>query len=395
MVPAVELGRRLSSFQKELQDHEIEAALILQKVDYFYFTGTMQLSFLYVPALGDPLLMVVRDWERARTESPLENVIPCSSLRQVPVLIEAHQGQLPRTLGLEFDVLPVKEYLRLQRVFPEARMVDVSELIKRVRSRKSPWEVGQMLQAAAVGAEVYAAIPRLARPGMSEIELAGLLEAEAKKRGHEGLLRMRSLNFEAYTWHVLAGPSGGVVSYIDGPVAGQGLSVAFPVGASRRPIGINEPILVDFGAVINGYQVDETRMYCLGKMPDKFRRAYEVCLEIEQEVLEAARPGVSCHSLFQLAWERAEKLGYGHAFLGPEGRKVKFVGHGIGLEINEPPYLAQGHDYPLEEGMTFALEPKMVFPGEGAVGIEDTVVVEANGCRRLTEMPSEIIEIQP
>ncbi|MCR4418851.1 MAG: Xaa-Pro peptidase family protein [Clostridia bacterium] len=395
MVPAAELARRIESFQVELRAAEVDAALLLQKVDYYYFSGTMQLSYLYIPAEGEPLLMVVRDWDRARNESALANVVPCPSVRQAPVLIQAQQGRLPASLGLEFDVLPVKEYFRIQKLFPGVRLTDVSGLIHRVRSRKSSWEVGQMLQAAALAAEVYAAVPRLLRPGMTEIELAGLLEAEAKKRGHEGLLRMRSLNYEAYTWHILSGASGGVVSYLDGPVGGQGLSPAFPVGAGRKPIEAGEPILVDFGGVVNGYQVDETRMYCLGRMPDKFRRAYEACLEIERTVLEAARPGVSCHYLFGLARATAEKLGYEDAFLGPKGKKVRFVGHGIGLEINEPPYLAEGHDYPLEAGMTFALEPKMVFPGEGAVGIEDTVVVEANGCRRLTDMPDGIIEIEP
>lgn len=393
MVPEIELKCRLAAFQQELRGAELDGALLVQKVDYYYFSGTMQLSFLFIPAAGEALLIVLKDWRRACNESALDNIVPCTSTKEVPVLVAAHYGRPPRSLGMEFDVLPVKEYFRYRELFPKTRFVDVSPLIKKVRSRKSPWEIAQMAQAAAVSAEVYATIPSLLRPGITEIELAGLLEAEAMKRGHEGLLRMRSLNHEAYSWHILSGASGGVISYIDAPMGGQGLSPAFPVGASRKPIQTGEPILVDFGVVINGYQVDQTRMYCIGKMPERFRRAYEACVEIEHAILAAAKPGVPCDHLFELSVKMAADLGFGEAYLGPQGHKVRFVGHGIGLEINEPPFLAKGHSYPLEDGMTFAVEPKMVFPGEGAVGIEDTVVVQRDGCRRLTTMPDEITEV--
>ena len=80
--------------------------------------------------------------------------------------------------------------------------------------------------------------------------------------------------------------------------------------------------------------------------------------------------------------------------MGPRGHKTSFIGHGIGLELNEPPFIADGHDYPLEEGMTFALEPKMVFVGEGAVGTENTYLVTARGVRKLTPAPEDLVEIE-
>lgn len=393
MVPSEEIRRRQSALQQQLRAADVEGALLVEKTDYYYFTGTMQTSYLYVPAEGDALLMVIRDWDRAREESPIPQILKLTSPSDITALIENHYGRLPATLGLEYDVLPVKDYQRFQTSFPNTRMRDVSRIIRQVRSCKSPWEIEQMQRAAEVSVEVYSAIPRLLRPGISEIELASLLEVEAKKRGHEGLLRMRSLNGEIYTWHVVSGVNGSMLSSIETPIGGKGMSPAFPVGASLKQIQPGEPVLVDFGVVINGYQVDQTRMYCIGKMPEQFQTAYEACREIQQAVIDASHPGVSCDQLFRLSVEVAGQTGFGKAYLGPEGQKCKFVGHGVGLEINELPFLAPGHDYPLKEGMTIAIEPKMNFPGVGGAGIEDTVVVTADGARRITMVDTSLIEV--
>jgi len=229
---------------------------------------------------------------------------------------------------------------------------------------------------------------------MTEIQFGGLLETSAKRYGHEGLLRVRSLNYEAYTWHVLSGSSGGIVSQSDSPMGGLGLSPAFPVGASRRVIRAHEPILVDFGTCYHGYQVDETRMFSVGKMDQKFIDAYKACREIHDAVLEEIQPGADCEALFFKTLRLAERLGYRASYLGPPGLQTRFVAHGIGLELNELPYIAQGHSYPLEERMSFALEPKIVFPGEGSVGLENTVVVTRSGYEILTEVGQDIFEVQ-
>jgi Xaa-Pro aminopeptidase len=228
---------------------------------------------------------------------------------------------------------------------------------------------------------------------MTEIEFGGLLEAAAKRHGHEGLLRVRSLNYEAYSWHVLCGLSGGIVSQSDSPMGGLGLSPAFPVGASLRVMRAHEPILVDFGICYHGYQVDETRMFSIGKMRKKFSEAYKACREIHHAVLDEVRPGADCEALFQKSIQIAEKLGYKESYLGPPGLQTRFIAHGIGLELNEPPFLAQGHAYPLEGGMTFALEPKIVFPGEGSVGFENTVLVTPEGHEVLTPLEEDITQV--
>jgi Xaa-Pro dipeptidase len=391
--PANEIEERHRKLRKQMEAEGMEAFLALQKMDCFYLSGTAQDALLLVSRDAKPLLMVKRELERARVESPLEHVVGLKSLRELPSLVAEHAGRPPCVLGVEMDVLPVRDYFRLQSMFPNSRFVDGSGIIRDLRKIKSPFEVDLMRKAGDIGKRVYQEAGKILREGMTEIEFGGLLEAAAKKFGHEGLLRVRSFNYEAYSWHVLSGFTGGIVSQSDSPMGGLGLSPAFPVGASRKVMKAHEPILVDFGICYHGYQADETRMFCIGKMPLKFVDAYNACREIHDAVLADTRPGADCESLFLRTLELAKNLGYEDSYLGPPGLQTKFIAHGVGLELNEYPFVAQGQSYPLEEGMTFALEPKIVFPGEGSVGIENTVLVTSEGCEILTPIDMEVFEV--
>ena len=220
-----------------------------------------------------------------------------------------------------------------------------------------------------------------------------MLDLTAKQYGHEGLARVRSMNYEAYTWHVLSGPTGGIVSQSDSPMGGLGVSPAFPVGGSLKTLEAHEPILVDFLCVYHGYMVDTTRMFSIGKMENKWIAAYDAMRRVYETVLEGTRPGANCEELFRKSGRLAHQLGYEDSYLGPPGLQTTFVAHGIGLELGELPYLAEGHDYPLEVGMVFSAEPKVVVPGEGAVGVENTVVVTEDGHEVLTPVDEEIFEV--
>jgi Xaa-Pro dipeptidase len=393
-IPLEEIDDRLTRVKTGMEKKGIEALLVVQKMDFYYLTGTTQDGMLFLPLEKKPLLMIKRELERARVESPIENVVTLNSSRELPSLIRDYLGRLPQHLGLELDVLPVKDYFRLQDLFPSVRLMDASPIYRDVRKIKTPFEIDLMRSAADIGHKVYLEAGEILEQGMTEIQFGGLLEATAKRYGHEGLLRVRSLNYEAYSWHVLSGSSGGIVSQSDSPMGGLGLSPAFPVGASFRAIKAHEPVLVDFGTCYHGYQVDETRMFSIGKMKQKFIDAYNACREIHDAVLEEVRPGADCEAIFIKTLRLAEKLGYKESFLGPLGLQTRFIGHGIGLELNELPSIAQGRSYPLEERMTFAFEPKIVFPGEGSVGIENTVVVTRGGYEVLTKVDQDIFEVQ-
>jgi len=391
--PPGEIDYRIKHLKKGMMDRGLDALLIIQKMDVYYFSGTTQDGVLFVPVDHQPILFVKREICRAEAESALDTIIEFQSIKEIPKRLDDFNLPSPKTIGLELDVLPANDYFKIKKLFPPSRLSDASKIIRDIRKTKSPYELECMKNAGRIGERTYVEGIKHLKEGISEIEFGGMLEREAKKLGSEGLLRVRSMNYEAYSWHILAGPTGGIVSQSDSPMGGLGLSPAFPVGASRRPIQANEPIVVDFGTCSQGYQADETRTFCIGELPKKFLDAYEACDEIHNAVLSETRPGVHCEYLFELSVKTAKKLGYEENYLGPPGLQTRFVGHGIGLELNEFPFLAKGHSYELEEGMTFALEPKIVFPGEGAVGIENTVYVNRDGYEFVTPLENRLFVV--
>ncbi len=386
--PKEEIEIRTARLKALMEKASLDGAFFHYKIDYYYLAGTMQDAILYVPLEGEPTLFVRREIRRARRESPLSEVIPVRSLKTIKEYI----GK-PRRVGVQLDVLPYNFVMNFQRLLGDVELADISPLINDLRTIKSPFEISLMEKAAGIAKKVYEKIPEVLREGIMEIELGGILEAYAKTLGHEGLLRVRSQNFEAYSWHILSGKVGSIVSQMNSPMGGLGMSPAFPVGASRKKIRRGEPVMIDFGICYHGYQVDETRMFAIGSIPEPFASAYEACREIHYRVLDKALEGVTCAELFQYSVDLADQLGYGGHYLGYPPHKVNFLAHGIGLELSEPPFIATNMDYPVQEGMTFAIEPKMVFPQQGACGIENTVLIEKDRYRVLTTMDERFVVV--
>ena len=393
LVPEDELAFRVDRFRKEMDLRGIEAVLAVCSVNYHYFTGTSQSSVLYLPIEGEPILFVRRDIDRAKEESPLACIVPFKSPSQLPVLIEENGGTLTQKIGIEMDVLPALDFARYQEIFKDSEFINSSPAITKCRMKKTDFEIEQIKTACSIAGKVFRAGARLLRPGISEMEFSALLELEARKNGHEGMPRMRGLNAEAYNWHVLSGRSGCFVSDVDSPSGGQGLSPAFPRGASSKKMNAHEPILVDFPVRYNGYMADQTRMFSIGDLPDKFKKAYDFCREVEQATIEKARPGTSSEELYLLGTQMAKDSGYDKGYLGLEGRKSVFIGHGLGLEVNEFPILGQGQDYPVEAGIVVAIEPKVMFPQEGVVGIENMYHITDDGYEKLTPIDDRVFEI--
>jgi len=390
--PLEEVDRRLAALREDLAAAGLDAALLHQNADLYYYAGTVQQSFLYVPASGPATLFMRRVVERARAESPLAQVVALRSMRGLGDAVRERYGALPERLGLELDVLPVALFRRLESQFPGAWTEDISGTVRRRRAVKSPHEVGLIRAAAGITDEVCERIPQLLHEGVRENQLAGRLEAIARAFGHEGVIRMRGFNQEMFYGQFVSGPNGTVPSYPDTPLAGEGLSPAVAQGVTARSIGRGEPVVFDFVSVRRGYIADFTRVFSLGPLPDACRRAFAVALEIEQKVAAVARPGVECAELYRLALGLAEAAGLGDRFMGTGEMRARFVGHGVGLELDELPVIA-AIDEPLADGMVFALEPKFVLPGVGAVGIEDTFVVTPGGAERLSGIAPRLFEI--
>ncbi len=392
LVPAAEVAGRLAGLQAGLAARGLEAALIVQNADLYYFSGTVQRSFLYVPVAGAATLFVRKLAARARLESPLTGIVELESPRDLPRLLRERYGALPRRVGLELDVLPVAEYRRLQKLFPAAAFEDVGRDVVRQRAVKSPWEVERIRAAAAIAVAVCELIPGILREGLTEAELAGLVEAQARRLGHEGVIRMRGFNQEMFYGQMLTGVSGTAASYLDTPLAGTGLSPAIAQGVSFKPVLRGDHLVFDFVPVREGYIADFTRIFVLGELPGELRRAYEAALRIQAAVVAAARPGVTCRALYDLALGAADDEGLAAFFMGHGAGQVRFIGHGVGLELDELPVLTAS-DLKLAEGMVFALEPKFVLPGLGAIGVENTWLVTATGLALITDAPEHIREV--
>jgi Xaa-Pro dipeptidase len=385
-----EIDGRISSIQTALVEKGMEGLFIAQRVDLFYFTGTSQSGYLYIPAEGEPILMIKRYWPRAVAESPIKNILEIKSIKEVPDIIAGAFGRMPRVIGFEMDVIPVREFHFYQNLFRDPVCKDASPMIHGVRMIKSPWEVERLEQTALLSSQTFEYIETHLREGYSEMEFAGIFEAFARKLGHGGMLRVRDHLTEGYPWHILSGRSGGLLGVLNSPSSGEGTSAAFPCGAGWKKIAAGEPILVDFNSVLNGYHFDETRMFAIGGMPAKAMDACHAAIEIHDEVLRRVKPGVTCDHLFQVSVAKAESLGYAEPYLGPPGYKVRFIGHGIGLELIEPPMIAAKRQDILQAGMVFALEPKMVFENEFAAGIESVFLVTESGHRLISKTPVKV-----
>jgi len=390
--PSEEIQSRLRCLRSALAGREVDAALIFQKMDLFYFSGTIQQGQLYVPADGEPVLMVRKSAERAQAESPVANQVFLEKLEQMRRIVAKQSAALPRRIGLELDVIPAKLYLSLGNIFPEAEFVDVSDEIRTLRAVKSVYEIARIKEAARCADRVAAFVADELKEGMSEVELAGRVEAEARRLGHQGFVRMRLWDHELFYGHLMAGPGAAVPSYLASPTGGAALSPAVAQGASLRPIRAREPVLVDYVFAKDGYLADHTRIFAVRGLDDDLMQAHQTALDIQTALVEQLQPGTVSGALYEKAVSLAADRGYAAFFMGAESSRIRFVGHGIGLELDEFPFLAKGQDRRLESGMTIALEPKMVIPGRGVVGIENTHVVTEQGSEQITRF-SEAVTI--
>jgi Xaa-Pro dipeptidase len=388
--PAGELQERIKKFQKILQDKEIAGSLIIQKTDLFYFSGTSQQGWLYIPAEGEPLLMIFKEFDRAQAESSLEQVCSIVSPKKIPETLAEGGYQLPVRLGMELDVLPVNLYFLYQTIFPQTEIVDISIDIRLVRAVKSSYELDLIRQAARYSDQVAAKVVEFLQVGKSEVTLAGELEGYARSLGHQGIVRMRLWGSELFYGHLLSGPAAAVPSYLASPTGGEGVSPLIGQGAGFKTIGRDETILFDYVFGWKGYLSDHTRIFCIGSLPDELLKAHECMLEIQEEIKAVAVPGAVTGDIYEQMISLAADRGIGDHFMGTGDRKIRFTGHGIGLELDEFPFLAKGQKMVLEKGMIIALEPKAILPGKGVVGIENTHVVTEQGLEPLTRMSDKI-----
>lgn len=389
MLTREESAGRIARLQQKLVEQQMDGALLIFPIDLYYFSGALQNAVLWVPAQGQPLLLVRKSLARAQEECLFAEVRPFPPSKEFASVLPASADKI----GLTFDVLPVAQYNFFAKLLPGREFADISGLNRELRSVKSPWELERMRYSGARLCEVFAQVPEILLPGMREIDLAAEFEARLRKAGGEGYVRMRAFNQEFFMGLAVAGGSSCAAGFFDGPVTGRGLSSAFPQGASEQRIAKNSPVLIDYTGVFEGYIVDMTRMFVVGTLEAQLQEAFELSRAIQDHLADNLRPGSICAELFAQALAMAEQAGLARHFMGSPGENARFVGHGVGLELDEFPVLAQGFNMPLIAGQTIAIEPKFVFPGLGAIGIENTWAVTETGGEKLTNMPDALIRL--
>jgi Xaa-Pro dipeptidase len=388
-----EIEARIAKIQSVLDARGLGGVFIVQNVDVYYFSGTIQNSVLFIPREGSPILLVSKSYQRAREESPLNEVIPVNHRRSILTVLGDYGHHTMEAVGLEMDVLPANYYLWFKNNFKGCRFLDFSQEIRRVRMIKSPYEIEQIRKAALILDRGFDEIRGVIQEGMTELEVDGHLALIARREGHMGILRMRGWNQEMTYAHVLSGENGAAISFCNTATGGTGNTPAMAQGASFRRIRRNEPIGIDYGIGVNGYLGDEFRTFVIGELPATLETAHDCSRRIHQVLVREARPGVSCSHLWILAENLVKGEGLEEYFMGHGEGKVKFIGHGLGLEIDEYPVISAEFAQELEEGMVIAIEPKFIFPGVGVVGLEDDYLVTSSGLKRLTLTEQAVIRL--
>ncbi|HAR96171.1 MAG TPA: aminopeptidase P family protein [Deltaproteobacteria bacterium] len=391
LTPRAELERRIDGLRRRMAEGGIDFAVIIQNVDVFYFTGSLQKGTLVVPADKEPIFFVEKSLGRVGMETPLE-ITPIRRDKEIKGILK-DRGLLHGVGAMELDVVPVSVFERFKSVVGYDRFVDISPLIRELRLRKSAFELEQIKQSGAIIEKIFVRAREVIKEGITEVEIDAELLAEGRRNGHQGFLRMRGLNQEMMNLYVSTGVASTIASYADVPIAGVGLTPAIAQGSSMNVVEAGVPVVVDYGGGYNGYITDETRVYVAGRLDEIFKRPYDVARNIIEDFAGSGKEGVDCTELFERAVSRVKKEGLQDFFMGHGEGQVSFIGHGLGLEINELPVITARHSRILEEGMVFALEPKFIFPGKGAIGIEVDFIVRKDRLERVTSAPVDIVYV--
>ena len=395
LLPKSEAAGRVAQLQQWMQRSSLDAVFLFQNVDLYYFAGTMQSGMLCMPNSGEPLYLVQKSLSCACMESPWERLIPFLGFKKLSDWLASEAVLALHRVGIESDVLPTTYYLRLKESFPVVEFVDASEAIRTIRMIKSRHEEDQIRRAGRMLHDAFERIPQWARPGTTELQVMAQMECFLRDLDHPGIVRMRGFNNQIGFGTVSSGASASYPTPFPGPVGSAGLSPATPGGGSDHVLAYGETLTADIVGCVGGYIADITRIFTLGSAPPACVEAHRFVLELNHELESMLKPGTLCSEMYRYALERVRKSPYAQGFMGAGDGQVQFIGHGVGLELDELPVLAGGFDIPLQPGMTIAIEPKIIFAGRGGVGIENTYLITDSGFETLTEFPEEIIEIGP
>ena len=385
---AKELKLRWDKIQQNMSDVHADGLLICDNVNLYYVSGRIFRGYCYIPVKGEPIFFVRRPLGLNGTQ-----VVYIRKPEEIGEYLQKNGIAFPDKLLLESDSISYSDYKRYETIFTPKVVLNGTALLRRCRSIKTPYEIDLIRRSGELHAKAYETIPSLYRKGMTDVEFSIELEHECRKLGSLGIFRIFGQSMEIFMGSVLAGDNADTPSPYDFAMGGAGLDVSLPVGCNGTVLTEGMSLMVDMGGNFTGYMTDMTRTYAIGSVQELALKAHETSIAIHQAIAAKARPGVAAKDLYELAAEMANHAGLSDYFMGHR-QKAGFIGHGVGIEINEAPVLAPRSRDILAEGMVFALEPKFVIPGTGALGIENTYAVTADGVEKLTVCKEELISLQ-
>lgn len=391
-IPAGELSARLKNFllRMDAMCPEWETVMIVSKLNIYYFTGTQQSGVLVIRRGKDAVFFVRRSFYRAQHESSFENIVKINSFRD----IAAVTGQLGGCVHMEKEFIPLSYFERLNKYFDFKEVASCDTAVSAARAVKTQYELGLMRRAGMLhGKTLHEFVPSIVKEGMSEKELGAEILKYMLDEGHHGIARLAMFNTEMFMGQVCFGENSMYYNTFDGPGGVMGISPAAPFfGSADRKLKKNDLIFIDIGCGIDGYHTDKTQVYAFGTLPDIAYEYHEKCVKILHKTVSLLKPGNIPSQVYETVMADLDD-NFLEYFMGSLDERVKFLGHGIGLVIDEYPVIAKGFDLPFEENMVMAVEPKRGIPGTGLVGLENTYVVTPDGGECITDCNDKIITI--
>lgn len=373
--------RRLDRIKSQMAEQEIPALLISDNANKYYLTGRVYAGYAYIPVEGEAIFFV-----RRPVELKGDGVV---YIRKPEEIAQTIGLNVPEAIGLELDLLPYSTAIRLKKIFPESELKNASPVMRQARAVKTPEEIEMIRRSGVKHVHVYSRIPHLFQPGMTDLGLQVEIERVSRLAGCLGQFRISGDSMELHMGNVLVGNNADAPSPYDFAMGGAGLDPSLPVGANGTPIKPGDAIMVDMNGNFDGYMTDMTRVFALGELKPLAIEAHKCSIEIHRALCEMMRPGALAKELYAKAEEIVKEHNLHPYYMGHR-QHAGFIGHGVGIEINELPVIAPRSRDIIAEGNVIALEPKFVIPGTGAVGIENTYAVYSDHVECLTPAPEEI-----
>jgi Xaa-Pro aminopeptidase len=384
-----ELAGRLERFKKNLASLQAdwEICVLMDRITSYYFTGTLQNGVLVIPRDKDAVYYVRKSCERAAIESNFGDIRCFRSFKD----IELKDGGV---LYCDTEKIPLAHFERFSKYFKFSSVRSADLAVAETMAVKSPFELEIMKAAGEIHRSVLEEyIPSVLREGMSEVELGALVQSEMLRRGHHAVTRTSGYGTELHLGLFCFGESALFHNTFDGPGGVIGLHPAVPLfGCSEVKLKKHSPVFVDIGCNVGGYHTDKTSIYSVGLLSAEARDFHDTCVMLQNRAATMLKPGAVPSEIYRRHIEGVDTE-FLKEYNGFGAGKVKFLGHGIGLHIDQYPVIAEGFEKPLEENMVLAIEPKRGIEGLGMVGVENTFIVTPEGGQSITGSKYEIIQV--